>query len=661
MGKIKRIVAFFLALTFLFLISTPIFADGDDNADTGEGGTGGAVKGKGFYRGSEWMYKVSVYVGKISNDWLDEDPNRLGSGIFNHFFEMIGNEPIYVKPKSFSLPSGVIFGKHSKVDYLKGKGLGLDSNPKIVIDNPPPIPITNGGSLSAVKSYFGDTKTLIGLIDAFAEQRGTTREGLVEDIIFYIDGESGKQDPKDILPTKGENGKYTNKVPWLIIYEPVTISYLKDGKTKLAFTATEYALAQKMGLYDFFYSGENAQYIAGMTHANLPNSIVLERDWYEFKAYPPLPAKQKWSNDRIIAGGGWGMRLLRSNRQPKPPIEPPEQNNDKGDYRVDTDVITSFWIHTDGRVTPDNPTTVTFYVGGRMIETMDVVLPDGGSQLVWCKWHTPMEPTTVTVSARISGGGYFEGGDKSTSRTFKIVDLNENIPPDPRAKDPETGKAIRKPAGWTLPTLPKKASNTTANWGVWTAYWEPNWVWHEDWRWIEDDEGEGYWEDYGEWVDEGDWEYEWNSYSASLSAQYEIKPDEKVPTAKQFYNRWEMKSGYGLNIEVDARVSTDAPNSAVATQGNVINYFPEFHYSTYWRLSDRIRNGKFELKENKYSTFNQRVHFTPLWYPDGKYTTYSELIDIWTPAGMLSIGLDDYIEIKGNVWDDWRVVPGRVD
>jgi len=111
-----------------------------------------------------------------------------------------------------------------------------------------------------------------------------------------------------------------------------------------------------MGLYDFFYSGENAQYIAGMTHANLPNSIVLERDWYEFKAYPPLPAKQKWSNDRIIAGGGWGMRLLRSNRQPKPPIEPPEQNNDKGDYRVDTDVITSFWIHTDGRVTPDNPT-----------------------------------------------------------------------------------------------------------------------------------------------------------------------------------------------------------------------------------------------------------------------------------------------------------------
>ena len=32
-------------------------------------------------------------------------------------------------------------------------------------------------------------------------------------------------------------------------------------------------------------------------------------------------------------------------------------------------------------------------------------------------------------------------------------------------------------------------------------------------------------------VDFGDWEYTWISYTASLSAELEIKPDDKVPTA----------------------------------------------------------------------------------------------------------------------------------
>ncbi len=112
--------------------------------------------------------------------------------------------------------------------------------------------------------------------------------------------------PEDILPSKGEDGRYQNLVPWVIIYEPVTIAHLRDGKTRIAFTATEYAIAQKTGMFNFFYSGNNAQWIANMTHANLPNSLVLEQDWFGFKAYPPLGHNVKWSDDRIVHGGGWG-------------------------------------------------------------------------------------------------------------------------------------------------------------------------------------------------------------------------------------------------------------------------------------------------------------------------------------------------------------------
>ncbi|WP_129721363.1 hypothetical protein [Xylanivirga thermophila] len=660
MKKLKTILLLLLCIT---LLPISVFAEGNDNADSGGGGTKGAVKGKGFYRGGEWMYKVSVYVGL--SDRANTHTSLSG-------YKMIGSAPIFIKPSSFALPSGVIFGKHSKVDYLKGAGLESNDNPKIVTDNPPPPPITNGGKISAVKSYFGDTLTLKMLLTGFAEQKGTTREGLIRNIKFTIDGKKGKKDPKDILPIKGADGKYQNKVPWVIIYEPVTIAYLKDKQTKLAFTATEYALAQKMGLFNFFYSGDDAQYIAGMTHANLPNSIVLEQDWFGFTAYPPSPPKVKWDNNRIIQGGGWGMRFLGSKgKNANEPIKPPanggnsnqSMNINMGDYRVDTDVITSFTVGTGERITPNNPATVTIYVDGRAVLSTDIVLPEGGSQLVWTKWHTPSTPQEVLVSASISGNSnaYFIDGN---SKWVKVADLNENVPPDPRAKDPKTGKVVTKPNGWKVPKLPKRANNTSATWGTWSAFWKSNWVWHEDWQWRwtgkYNEKGEKIydWFDEGEWVDEGDWEYFWNSYSATLSATYRLKPDDKVPTAKQFYNRWEMGSGYGVNIQVDTRVLTNAPSSAIAMQGNVINYFPEFNYDTYCRLSERIGGGKFEFRQNKYSTYNRRVHYTPLWFPNGeRYMTYSEVMDIWTPAGMLTIGLDDYIDIKGNVFDDWRVVP----
>jgi hypothetical protein len=655
----KKLSAMIFITIVLLLIPIVTLSDGEDNAGSGVGGTGSGVDGKGFYRSGEWMYKVSVYIG------LKDTANTNSSFYFD--YTNIGN-PVFVKPSSFALPNGVIFGKHSKVNYLRGSTLESVDNPKIITDKAPPIPITHGGNLQDVKNYFGDINTLRHILDAIAQQQGTSREGLVSNIEFDIDGEKGIKDPKDILPIKGEDGKYSNKVPWVVIYEPVAIAHLKDKSTKLAFTATEFALAQRDGLFDFFYSGPNAQYIAGMTHANLPNSIVLEHDWFGYTTHSPTAPKVKWSNERIIKGGGWGMRFLKANGSDvKPPIDPPEPTDpklDKGDYRVDTDVITSFEVGTDLRITPDKPTTILFYVNGRLISEMDIVLPEGGSQLVWAKWHTPSTPQTMRISAEIKGGGYFIGSD---SKTVKIVDLEENVPPDPRAKDFTTGKVIEKPKGWKIPNLPNKASKTTATWGEWSAYWEEDWQWVEDWKWVKNREWDGEkwvdnggeWVDKGKWVDFGDWEYFWNSYSASINSNYRIKPDEKVPTAKQIYNRYEMKSGYGLNIEVDTRVISDAPNSAIATQGNVINYFPEFNYDTYCRLSDRIGSGKFQLKKNKYSTFNQRVHFTPLWYPDNKYTLYSEALDLWTPAGMLTIGLDDYIDIKGSVLDDWKVVPAK--
>jgi hypothetical protein len=170
-------------------------------------------------------------------------------------------------------------------------------------------------------------------------------------------------------------------------------------------------------------------------------------------------------------------------------------------------------------------------------------------------------------------------------------------------------------------------------------------VWHDG----DDDDDDGYWED------EGWWEFDWNAYSASLSASMSITPDEKDPTASDK----DLKSGYGINQVTTAHVSTNQ-SSAVTNAQTALTYFPEFQYQAYWRKLDQTQSGynaKFEFPINKFSTYKRRTHFTPIWMPNGSYTPYTWLFDCWTPDGMLSMNLTDSVYIQGSLWDDWHIAP----
>ena len=98
------------------------------------------------------------------------------------------------------------------------------------------------------------------------------------------------------------------------------------------------------------------------------------------------------------------------------------------------------------------------------------------------------------------------------------------------------------------------------------------------------------------------------------------------------------------------------------TSTNVL--FPEFNYNRhsttlYNRLLEKS-GGSFVFRKNKYSTYNDRVHVTPIWFPDRKnYTVYVEVFDVWCPAGQLSVRLTDQIFINGNVYDDWHIAPTK--
>ena len=404
-----------------------------------------------------------------------------------------------------------------------------------------------------------------------------------------------------------------------LLLEP--IDYFKHNRDMYAMTAHEAAL------YDNQTGGALRRTMTSLTHKNLPLAMYLEYSDLGFAAYSG-PTNKTCSNDTIIAY--LGMGIVRFEEQPP---EQPEPTDYDYEYRVDTDVITPVTLYAGSEINPDGPATVTFTIKGSTYRMNNIVIPEGDSQLAWVKWHTPSEPQDITITVRTNRGTLSQ-----TTIKAKVVDLSGNDPPDPKATDTA--------GSWRPSSVPSREEKSYAAWSVWWAQWHPYWVWHST------GDGDGY------WVDEGWYDFFRDNYSASMTATTRIEPDEKVPTAAGNT----MKSGYGVSNTVTATVSTSAPMSHYTYGQTAVSYFPEFNYTTYWRLLDRLSSGKtarFQFAENIYSTYKQRVHFSPVWFPDGSYTVNTHVMDIWTPAGMLCANLTDSVTISGSLYDDWHIAPGN--
>ena len=404
-----------------------------------------------------------------------------------------------------------------------------------------------------------------------------------------------------------------------LLLEP--IAYFKHNGVMYAMTAHEAAL------YDNQTGGALRRTMTSLTHKNLPLAMYLEYSDLGFAAYSG-PTNKTCSNDTIIAY--LGMGIVRFEEQPP---EQPEPTDYDYEYRVDTDVITPVTLYAGSEINPDGPATVTFTIKGSTYRMSNIVIPEGDSQLAWVKWHTPSEPQDITITVRTNRGTLSQ-----TTIKANVVDLSGNDPPDPKATDTA--------GSWRPSSVPSREQKSYAAWSVWWAQWHPYWVWHST------GDGDGY------WVDEGWYDFFRDNYSASMTATTRIEPDEKVPTAAGNT----MKSGYGVSNTVTATVSTSAPMSHYTYGQTAVSYFPEFNYTTYWRLLDRLSSGRtarFQFTENIYSTYKQRVHFSPVWFPDGSYTVNTHVMDIWTPAGMLCANLTDSVTISGSLYDDWHIAPGN--
>lgn len=493
------------------------------------------------------------------------------------------------------------FGKVSKIQYNNGSVLSPVKGGYTCVKpskSVPKIISTNGKSnIETIKKYFC-SEYLIKLI---AKQTGMNYDVLI-------------------------GGDYK------LLLEPM--AYYKFEGVMIATTATEAAM------YDKKLDGLLRSKMVSLTHKNLPLSMFLEVADLGYPAWSGSRTTPATDAD-IISSLGLGIVRFKDETEESPAID-----TDDYVYRVNTEVITAVTV-SGGQSDPDNPTSVSFNIGGTTYHVGNIFYPQGDSQLVWVKWRTPSTKQNMTIPVTVSGAG-------STSKAtihVKIVDLDKNPPPNPQADDSNDS--------FTYEAVPEREEKNRADWSVWRPWWKENWVdeghWDTD-TWTDSD-GEEHtsrtW--VTKWVDRGWWEFDLNQYHAIFSADMSINCDSKNPTAKDRT----MKSGYGINESVTAYISSNQ-GSAITYPQNAVSYFPEFQYKTYWRLLERIQSGttaKFEFQKNPYSTYQNRTHFTPIWMPDGSYTVNTWVIDAWSPVGMLSLNLTDTLTIKGSLWDDWHRAP----
>ena len=590
----KKFIVLVLTAVMLFSISICAFAVGEGNIDNGGGGMGSGTSTNKWVPGEEG---VRVTVVRASD----------GAQV-SQSFDMTN---INLRDSVYT------FGIYSKLRYRNGEvSLVLEAADYTVIRPTISMPrIISSGSSSAsideIKRYF---------CSEYAVQLVANATGIEYDTLI--------------------NGQYK------ILIEPVAY---------FLFNGNYFAMsAHQAALYDQMLSGGLRSKMVSLTHKNLPLAMFLERAELGYPAWTGTTTKNV-SNDTIINYLGLGVVHFTEEPIPEESIETPDPEEDdwwygfgwmygvgNGNpagpqyaYRTDTDVITSIRVTADQEYNPDNPLSARFVIDGNNYLVEDIVIPEDESQIVWVKWHTPDEPGEVTIRVTV-------GGRTRTARAV-IEEIVDNEPPDPKAND--------RNDLYQLPNVPVQTETETLSWGVWSASWHEYWEWIPNWEWTGT-----HWVDNGQWVDNGWYDFTFNRYHATLDANQSISPNSKVPTASG--NR--MKSGYGFDTSLECRIDTNAPVRAYTQAQTTQMFFPEFEYSTYFRVLDRnvqSYRSTFQFKENRYSTYKSRSHFTPVWFPDGAYKTYTMVYDAWTPAGMLRVNKTASLNLVGNLFEDWHIAP----
>ncbi len=155
--------------------------------------------------------------------------------------------------------------------------------------------------------------------------------------------------------------------------------------------------------------------------------------------------------------------------------------------------------------------------------------------------------------------------------------------------------------------------------------------------------------------------YNTKTFYARLTTTFSIAPDSRIAYADK---PRQMESGFGFCVQCTTTLTTnyDHPEKLVGAQMVWVRY-PESAYGQIagWqniRDSLEIKTGEagdmtvtWQLAINPYSATGSRLHYTPLWYPDGIYTAWVQTFYAWSPVGQLYEYKTDVLTIEGDMYD----------
>lgn len=319
-------------------------------------------------------------------------------------------------------------------------------------------------------------------------------------------------------------------------------------------------------------------------------------------------------------------------------------------YRTNTEIVASYYIHNDSIAehAPDRPLTVNFeayYIDGagtkQVITTTEkqVICPRFEKNLEYFNVQVPSGIDNIHFSCTVqTPSGVVEPnvGNNTQTSDFTVDNVIMSQTPDTAFEN--------KPAGFRVPSESTDIpTGGLANSVVSEATWQ-QWIFDSVWR--------------------------KKNYGVKLNAVQAITPDGNSPSYHKEGNQWFMKSGYGFKLlsksAITAKSGTELPsNESYTLPQNGNAFFPEFQYSDSvdkYRTLELTAQDSLELEKNQYSITEdgvldyRRIHFSPLYFPDGRYTVKTYIYDCWTPAGMLSMK-DTLapIKIDGNMYQDWLV------
>jgi hypothetical protein len=151
------------------------------------------------------------------------------------------------------------------------------------------------------------------------------------------------------------------------------------------------------------------------------------------------------------------------------------------------------------------------------------------------------------------------------------------------------------------------------------------------------------------------------TFWAKLTTTFVISPDERIAESD---NPDTMESGFGFGIQCTTTLTTnyDCPEKLVGVQMVWVRY-PESAYeqlSEWQNVNDSLEaeagsagdtTVMWQLAVNPYSVTGSRLHYTPLWYPDGEYTALAQAFYAWSPVGQMYDFQTDTLTIDGDMYD----------